>query len=360
MPFKSKIIKIDSSKASQFFNAYQTNFLFTIDPPITVTNDEVIVYSLVNAWIPYSFYSVNQYNQYLDVRIVRATVAPLNMSVIQNVYTKTIIIPAGNYSTYDFAKTLASLLNASYSGVANMSATQFTVTYNKINNTFAIGYASSLTTAGSRYYAQLMLQTGAHASVSCRKLLGCPMQDITIDSGTTLATNLVVMNDLAYFQIRTDIGESNTIITGDDQGNLLEIIPVSSEPLSYISYSPFQANKFLLHNTSLNVIRIGLVDNYGRDVDLNGIPFLLTIKIDVVSAEEAGLPLAIGRNADDFEGQQAETNLQIIGKDPRLIARATDQEPLSVADLIEYRLIQKELANIKKQMNEKKKKNTKK
>lgn len=353
MTFKSKIIKIDSSKATTYYNAYKTNFMFLVDPAIFVSNDEVIVYSLLNAWIPYSFYSVNQYNQYLDVAIVETI-----SSVIQNTYNQTIIIPSGNYSTYDFVKTVSSLINLAFTGVAGMTGNQFSISYNKINNTFTISFTSSLAVSSSvNYYASFMFKTGPNASHSCYKLMGCPQQDIMINSGQSLATNLVLMNDIAYFQIRTDLGDANTFITGDETGNLLDIIPVSSEPLSYISYAPFQPNKFILHNHSLTEIKIGLVDNYGRDVNLNGIPFLITLKIDLVTPEEAGIPKPVGRDdADEFQGEQGLTNLQIISNNPSIIARPAEQDPLSVADLIEYNLIQHELAKVKKQMQKKNKK----
>jgi hypothetical protein len=187
--------------------------------------------------------------------------------------------------------------------------------------------------------------------------MGCSTNDLLISP--SVSTGIIFMNDIAYFQIKTDIGESNTVITGDDLGNLLDIIPVSSEPLSYISYSPFQPNKFLLHNTNLNGIKIALIDNMGRDVNLNGVPFLLTIKIDLVTPEEAGIPKSLGRDAEEvqeFQGQQGKTNLQIISENPSIIARPAEQNPLSLSDWIEYNLINKELAKVNKQMKSKKNK----
>ena len=340
MTFKTKLIKIDSEKASQYLNEYKTNFLFTVDPPICVGNDEVIVYSLLNAWIPYSFYSVNQYNQYLDVSTT------VNTSYNQH----TIIIPSGNYSAYDFAKVVTSELNEAFGYTHN----EFKIVYNKINNTFSIYFQVA---SDSHAQAKFHFSTGPNSRRSCHKLMGCSTNDLLISP--SVSTGIIFMNDIAYFQIKTDIGESNTVITGDDLGNLLDIIPVSSEPLSYISYSPFQPNKFLLHNTNLNGIKIALIDNMGRDVNLNGVPFLLTIKIDLVTPEEAGIPKSLGRDAEEvqeFQGQQGKTNLQIISENPSIIARPAEQNPLSLSDWIEYNLINKELAKVNKQMKSKKNK----
>jgi hypothetical protein len=100
----------------------------------------------------------------------------------------------------------------------------------------------------------------------------------------------------------------------------------------------------------------------GRDVNLNGVPFLLTIKIDLVTPEEAGIPKSLGRDAEEvqeFQGQQGKTNLQIISENPSIISRPAEQEPLSLSDWIEYNLINEELAKVNKQMKSKKNKKSK-
>ena len=200
--YKSKIIKIDSSKATTYFNAYQTSFSFLIDPPINVSGDEVILFSLVNAWIPYSFYSLNKYCQYLDVL----------ESVAGVVSSRTIIIPAGNYNAYSFLNQLITLLN--------VGAITYTMTYNKNNNRYYIA------TDATNHSAMFLFGTGSNRGVSCYKFLGMPQADVVI-TNIPLLSNLIVMNDIYYLQIKSDIGESNTFITGDGVDSILDIIPVN-------------------------------------------------------------------------------------------------------------------------------------
>jgi len=330
MSFRTKIIKIDSSKVNRYFNPYHTNFSFLVDPAISITQKDVIVYSLLNVWIPYSFYAVNQYNQNIDISIC-------NDSVVTNT---SYAIPQGNYNTYDFAKLLNSLLG-----------NQFVFTYNKFNNTFSISFSS--TTKNPKDSATFLFATGLNAITSCKKLLGCLQVDQQISTGTYMNTGMVLMNDIAYFQIKSDIGNADNIITGDENESLLEIIPVSSEPLSYISYAPFQPNKFLLHNNNLTEIKIALLDNYGRDVNLNGIPFLLTLKIDIISSEEAGLTRITSRSEmdklnEDQDDEQTLTNLEILHRHPGIINIPINTPPIDVTDFLEYRLILDELKKIKK------------
>jgi hypothetical protein len=239
---------------------------------------------------------------------------------------------------------IVSLLNGGFGG------NQFSVQYNKINNTYIIGFVSATSDLNAR--ATLLFGSGTNKSKCCNKLMGFGLSDVVILSRQTRTSGMILMNDIAYLQIKSDIGDATTFITGDETMSLLEVIPVSSEPLSYISYAPFQPNKFLLHNANLTEIKIGLIDNYGRDVNLNGVPFLLTIKIDVVSTEEAGLPKAAGREVD--EPDQMKTNLELINENPGIINRPTEREPLSMNDYIEYRLIQEMLRKIDKKLRKKK------
>ena len=96
--FKSKLIRIDSSKANEYLNNYKTSFVYTFDPIQTDAN-ESIVYSLINISIPYSYYSTNRHNQYLDV-----SESINNVTTIRN-----LIIPAGNYSALTYRDELLSL-----------------------------------------------------------------------------------------------------------------------------------------------------------------------------------------------------------------------------------------------------------
>ena len=331
--YKSKIIKIDSSKASTYYNAFQTNFSFTVDPAISVDNDELIVFSLLNVWIPYSFYSVSKYNQYLDVTETIGTVTS----------SRTVILPAGNYSAYDWAKTVMTCLNTT-------QGIQYSIVYNRNNNRYSISTIANTSSI-------LLFHSGPNALNSCCKLLGFSNVDTVINNMGVLS-GCITMNDIYYFQIKTNIGDSNTFITGDENDSLLEIIPVSAEPLSFISYTPFQPNKFLLRNSSLHDIRIHLVDNYGRDVNLQNIPFLLTIKIDMISHADAGLAKPVGR-ADAPEEDYNKSRLQLLTEQQMqqediITTIESQRDPaMNLKDFLEYQLLDKMLRKVNKKKSKK-------
>ena len=92
MKYESKILKIDSSKEPTYYNSYGTSFLFICDPPITVQNEDVIIYSLLNVWIPYSFF----------IGLINI----INIWIYQKQYLVwlTFTIQAGNYDAYTFGK----------------------------------------------------------------------------------------------------------------------------------------------------------------------------------------------------------------------------------------------------------------
>ena len=313
--YKSKILKIDSSKAVQYYNAERTSFLFQLEVPISVTNSETIVYSLTNAYIPYSFYSVNRYNNMLDVR---ETV--LSISTVRS-----IAIPHGNYSANDFSRLLTQLLTT--------SSVTYTITYNKNSNTFSISSSKA---------SIFLFQSGTHAAQSCHNFLGLPDYD-TIINTQPFQTGCITMNDIYYFQIKSDIGSGTNIMMSDNSDGILDVIPISDQPMSFISYNPINPSKFMLLNNSLNAIKIGLTDNFNRIVDLNGIPFMITIRIDVIDSAENGI--AVGGGRQDMQQEHEKTNLELFIEKPALVQPA---QSINIQDLVEYNLIQKMLKKVKK------------
>lgn len=192
--FRTKILQIDSSKAKKYYNDEGTAFSFQLETPISVTSAESIVYSLVSAYIPYSFYSVNGNNNWLDIKEEQTGPNALPTSV------RSVQIPDGNYSAFEFGRVLLALLNT--------GSVKYEVTYNKNSNTFLI------TVVSTAWRSTFLFETGEHASRSIHTFLGCPVVDIAFTQ-VPKQTGLVTMNDLYYFQIRTDIGSSDNFMTGD-------------------------------------------------------------------------------------------------------------------------------------------------
>ena len=321
MSFKTKILKLDSSKAKRYYNLEKTSFEFQLENGISVTNNESIVYSLVSAYIPYSFYSVNNDNNHLDVE-----------ETINLVITKrSIQIPPGNYSAQEYARVLMNLLHT--------TTISYIISYNKPSNTFII--CTTLATMKS----VLLFETGQHSNTSCHLFMGLPKSD-TIINNEPFQTSMINMNNIYYLQLKTDIGSSNNYLTSDNNDGLLDIINVSDAPLNFISYTPINPSKFLLHSNTLNSINISLQDNQNKPLDLNGIPYMLTLRIDVIDSEEHKIAVATGR--DKMDENPNPTNLEIFSRHPAMVYPASQQEPINISDMIEYQLLQKMLKKLKK------------
>jgi len=205
---KNYQLKIDSSNVSSYYNTYKTSFLYQLSESISCVNGESILYSLISATIPYSFYGLNKYNNMLDVQ---ETIS--GVEIIRN-----ISIPYGNYDAISFLKVLIQLLNTSHY--------IYSIIYNKINNKFNI----KINTIGVK--SLFLFGTGPNKECACFAFLGLPQSDIEIDNDY-FETGMITMNDIYHLQIKTDLGSQN-VITSDSVDNILQVIPIIPNPLFFL------------------------------------------------------------------------------------------------------------------------------
>ena len=319
-------LKVDSSKANNYYNSYRTAFLYPLSESISVSSGESIIYSLISATIPYAFYGLNQYNYILDVKETYNNVTHP---------TKTIYIPYGNYDAYSFAKKLTSLLNHQYM--------EYSITYNKISNKYVIY------TTKNNTHAEFLFSSGPNRDKSCFIFLGFPHDADVLINNEPMETAMIIMNDIYYLQIKSDLGNQN-VMTSDSIDNILEVIPITPSPLSFIYYAPHIQTKYLLSQSNLQSIRFELTDNYNRPIDLNGIPFVLNIKVEIVKNIDYEIPTGIdprGLNLDNNPIEQTPLE-RIVESNGAIIDRPS---PISLNDVFEMNIIQRmidELAKDKK------------
>ena len=321
------LIKIDSNKATTYYNDYKTSFLYQMSEPISVESGQSILYSLISATIPYTFYGLNMYNDKLDVK-----------ETINNVETTRLIsIPHGNYDAYSFSKVLTQLLNTNNIG--------YLIAYNKINNKF------SLKTTTLNTKAIFLFGTGQHKTNSCHTFLGLPKDFDFEVNNELIETQMITMNDIYHLQIKSDLGNQN-VITADSVDNILEVVPITPSPLSFIYYSPHIQTKYLLSSNNLQSIKIELTDNYNRPIDLNGIPFVINIKIEMIKNDKFDIPTGFDPRHLNLDDNPSDQNaLERIYEDPRIIDRPS---PMSIQDFVEYNIIQNMLHKLSKKKKTKK------
>ena len=315
--FKSKILKIDSSQATTYLNNEKTAFR-TQFQDISIENDESIVYSLISAVIPYSWYSVHKGNNVLDYSITT-----------NNITTQhTILMAYGNYSASEYLKEFLIILNNP----------NIIILYHRIQNRFSFEY--TLINSSMKF----LFKTGPNALKSMHRFLGFELKDVDINR--TTSTQCVIMNDIFYLYLKTDLGSS--IIDCVDIDNVLEVIPINISPLQFIDYHPININKYLLNAKTLSDITISLQTNKHEVLDLNNIPFYITIKIDIVKNDHHD----IAYSKEDPRNQiniNEETNLEIFSKNPNLLKQQPlESAGISMNDYLEYLNLESMLKKINK------------
>jgi hypothetical protein len=231
-----------------------------------------------------------------------------------------VTIAEGNYNCYEYAKEVMSLINK--------ASIQYEIRYNKIQNkfTFQIITPNCLST--------FLFGTGTHIDNNCREFLGFDADDVHLTDEVIIdSDNCVVMNNIYYLQLKSDLG--NHMVMSDNSDNIFEIIPISPSPYSFITYNPVEINKYLTNEKQIAHINITLLDNHGDDLNLNNIPFYLTIKLEVVSNDSFNIPYSKG-------GREEKTNLEMLTEDPDIIDKAQPQEQITLNDKKEFDQAQEE------------------
>ena len=232
---------------------YATNYnslsdCYFITQNIEVPTDYQINISVKNAAIPYSFYSVDETNNFLNYRV--------NVNQYYEVYFE-----VGNYSIYQW---LAHLQN---------KLPNLVVTYDKIknkftftNSTFSITILQSSTcyeilgfTLGSEYESSLINNVNVLVSNACINL--------STHQCVCIASNFI----------------SNSInLVNQNKSTILCSIPISVSPNSMITYSAgVNDYKVNIFQNIFSVINIKLLDQNAKLLNLNGCHWSLTLQLDV-------------------------------------------------------------------------------
>jgi hypothetical protein len=250
-------------------------------------------------------------------------------------HPRTIAIPEGNYSSQQYLNMLITALNSGY--------VSYAMTYSNIQNVYSIKVLTSNATS------TLLFATGANKSKSNYKFLGFNCEDVFVGSSPVFSQNCVVMSDIYYLQLKTDLGDG--LLSPDGSDSILEVIELPTQPYTFIHHKPINLNKFILNSKVLDQIRITLIDNHNRIVDLNSVPFSAILKIEIIDNKTHNIPYSTGRVNEDSQQPENPTNLELISRQPDIISMP---KPLPVNDLVDWFNIQKMLQELDLQKMKKK------
>lgn len=215
-------------------------------PVITLEDGHYIYLSLVNAVIPYSFYSINANDNVLYYGIVGGT-------------TNYLVIPPGNYNINQLITSLKTSMGGTYNVVYNSIINKITIT--NTSNDFII-----------------------YGNGSLNRTIGFSINSNTYSSSRSLiSTNCINMNQIRAINVEVNLPTYNINIAQKQNQNILATIPVTVAPYSLIDYTNtnnFRVNMFI---GKLEQIQIRLFDNNNNLLDLNGLDYQLTLQLDIVN-----------------------------------------------------------------------------
>jgi hypothetical protein len=264
-----KVIHIRSSDCV-YLNGTNDNIVFNLTDNVICDPNEVILVQVLNASIPYSFYNVNYSNQFLDVQE--------EINGITKNYS--VEFEVGNYNIQQYTSLLQTYLNEQSN--LNGHGFNYLVSYNKFNNKVSF----SLTTANAT--TKFLFSSGPNHLYSNEFILGFDNKDYQFNSLASLTSpNVVNMSPYENVLIHSNLGITNQYETlSKNLSNILLKIPINSSPFSYIQYQDISQNqKYVSSLTTITALNFWLTDSDNYRINLNNIPWYLTIKFEFIKKE---------------------------------------------------------------------------
>lgn len=325
----SRVIYINSKDATSIIGDNRSDFDFTLDEPIVVPPHHNILLSVYSAEIPYSFYNFrNGVNTKLDYAIT-AFNNPASYDANGKLDTTvfghdTLTIPEGNYNAIELANILTT----------NITGLECLYDANKLKFSFRC------LTAGSRI--TLALRNGVDTGTPDNpgedmneelgfdwfNILGDPFVERDIAGlqpyfyGYTNPNPGVVGPGIdnnrqgpflvspSYFLYSDDVGDltnsvrslfmrtnlSTTSVLDSNIGggfsNILCRVPINAEPGQVINIEPVNGDvhKLLLKLKTITNISIRLTNQKNETIDLNGLDFDVSLKLEFIEDRELKEP----------------------------------------------------------------------
>lgn len=219
-------------------------YSWSLKEPITAPSGHVFLFSVTDATIPYSFYIINTNNNSYAMAGVSATVTPGNYTILELLTTL-----RENHPTITFT---------------------YKQTTNKVTVTNATPFSMSNTVGKEPFL----------------RLLGFTKDSY---SGASSYTSESVVNLASYSSIYvfSNVSAANLDSYESRSGNIMCKIPVTSCPNGLIFFENINMLRHVVTHNTISEVRIRLIDPYYFDLLLNGVPFSMTIQIDIVPQTQA-------------------------------------------------------------------------
>ena len=232
-------IYLHSMNADKYFNGSISDAEYIL-PPIEIPDGYHIYMSVQNVTIPYSFYNINDNNNFISYTVAGQTTL---LSIINGNYNITQLVDFLNFNMVGF--------NITYSLITNK------LTFSNTSD-FLINSASTcLSTLGF----------GNTTYPSVEKIL--------------ISVNCVNIMNVKRININSNFITYNINKATINNYSILCSVPVNKPAFSLIEYNNtnhFRTNLFI---NQISTIKIKLTDESGNLIDLNGCHYCITLQLDI-------------------------------------------------------------------------------
>lgn len=346
----SRVLYINSKDATTFFNNNQSDFIFSLEEPVVVPEHHSMLMSVYSAEIPYSFYNFRiGVNCRLDYAVTAfGVVADYDANGFLDLTpaaAQTLVIPEGNYNAIELANTITNGVVAA--GPINPLEVLFDPIKLKFsfrcvipNLRVTLGLKNGAATGtpdnpGEDMNEELGFDFVALAGDPFVELNGAGNEWFNGFSNATLGggglpvagpgTNAVrngpflitpayflyaddvvdMTNSIRSLFLRTNLSTTSILDShiGGGFSNILTRVPINAEPGGIISIKPTDGDvhKLLLKVKSITDIAITLTNQVNQVINLNGLTFDISLKLEFIADKELTPPP--NRRADFQVGQ---------------------------------------------------------
>jgi len=323
----SRVLYINSGDATTIYGNLSTDFDFSLEEPIIVPDEHLILLSLYSAEVPYSFYNFDGgVNTRLSIYITTyGTCADYTAGGLIDEFGagfSNIDVPEGNYNAVQFANQLTSQL-----GVATVTWNpitlkfSFVVTAANTRLTIAISGSNPFFIVGAQQFGYCFDELGFVADNRDPALngdlyvgynggalwesgysnpnpgvAGPGIDDPTTGSPFGVATPLAARNvgdvsaSIRSLFLRTNLSTNSVLDSnvGGGFSNILARIPINDESGGTIRVEPANGSihKLLLKLKTITNVSVRLTTQRNTTIDLNGLNFDFSLKMDFINERE--------------------------------------------------------------------------
>ena len=339
----SRVLYINSDNATTTYNNRDTDFEFVLEEPIVVPTHHAILASVYSAEIPYSFYNFEVgRNTLLDYQI-SGFGNPANYVNVSGRDTFNFtpaggcyrfLVPPGNYTVYQLANVLKAGILTAPGGVPALD-----IKYDSISQKFnficivkgtrvTLGLQNGLFSGldgddineeigfdlnniqGDPFVEQALGGPFPYNNGFTIPPLVVPGIGTDINNGPFAPPTFLVADDVADMNsairslfIRTNLSSQSVLdsFIGGGFSNIFCRVPLNDEPGGTLRIEPRNGDihKLLLKTKTITSVSITLTNQRNRIIDLNGLNFDISIKLDFVAVRDLPPPPNLRREIDE-------------------------------------------------------------